>query len=391
MYSGPKVTNDSLVFGFDTGHGVANTAEPTRFYKGKPTVNMLTSGDNFANWNKTQNSGNPPTITSDVAPGPFHGTLADRMSIPTGGSYPRLYQYYTPASTATHTFSVWLKAESSGQGVFVGAFRNSPWALPSSTSFTITDEWVNYSFPINPQDTTSMQLYIGSHDSHKGKEFLIYGAHLEASSVKSPFLNGTRSTTASLIDLTKLIDIDVSGISFDSTGQPEFDGSNDYVDLGSDVAISPINQGWTAEYVFNSDTADVLQHFNGCEEDTHNAGWLALYQGKLQVWNRSPGIWKKGSTVFTSNTWYHVAFVQVNGTTMQFYVNGVAEGGDHVSYSWNASKSGFFARYIGRYEYNGGYSRYWNGHIPVAKLYNAPLTAAEIKQNYNAYKNRFNI
>lgn len=201
----------------------------------------------------------------------------------------------------------------------------------------------------------------------------------------------TRSSTNSLIDLTKTRDIDVSNVSFDSNGFIEFDGSSDYVDLGADLAVSPINQGWTAEYIFNSDSASTLQHFNGCEEDVHNAGWLALYQGKLQVWNRSPGIWKKGSTVFASNTWYHVAFVQESGTSMQFYVNGVAEGGDHVTYSWNASKSAFFARYIGRYENAGSYSRYFNGHIPVAKFYNKGLSAAEVKQNFNSYRKRFNL
>jgi len=201
----------------------------------------------------------------------------------------------------------------------------------------------------------------------------------------------TRSSTQSLIDLTKTTDINVSNVSFGSDGLPEFDGSNDYIDLGADLAVSPINQGWTAEYIFNSNSASTLQHFNGCEEDVHNTGWLALYQSKLQVWNRDPGIWRKGSTVFASNTWYHVAFVQESGTSMQFYVNGVAEGGDHVTYSWNASKSAFFARYVGRYEYNGGYSRYFNGHIPVAKFYNKGLSAAEVKQNFNQYKNRFNI
>ena len=75
---------------------------------------------------------------------------------------------------------------------------------------------------------------------------------------------------------------------------------------------------------------------------------------------------------------------------MKFYVNGVAEGGDHVSYSWNASKSAFFARYVGKYEY-GGYSRYFNGHIPVTRLYSKALTATQIKQNFKIYKKRFDI
>ena len=175
-------------------------------------------------------------------------------------------------------------------------------------------------------------------------------------------------------------------------GNTSFDGSDDYIDIGSDIMISPNNKGWTAEYVFNTDSASTLQHFNSAEADDFNANWLALFNSKMAVWNVSPGYWRYGSTVFQSNTWYHIAFVQdPGGTNMRFYVNGVAEGGDHVGNSWTASYSSLKTRYIGRYEYNGGYSRYFNGEIPVVKFYKDALSSNEIKQNYNSYKKRFNI
>ena len=175
-------------------------------------------------------------------------------------------------------------------------------------------------------------------------------------------------------------------------GNTSFDGTDDYIDIGSDIMISPNNQGWTAEYVFNTDSASTLQHFNSAEADDFNANWLALYNSKLAVWNVSPGYWRYGSTVFQSNTWYHIAFVQdPGGTNMRFYVNGVAEGGDHVGNSWTASYSSLKTRYIGRYEHAGGYGRYFNGEIPVVKFYKNALPSNEIKQNYNSYKKRFNI
>ena len=70
IHRGPNTVKDGLVFGYDTGYGLDNF-KPARFYKGKPAVNMLNSGDNFGNWNKTRNSGSNPTVTSDIAPGPF--------------------------------------------------------------------------------------------------------------------------------------------------------------------------------------------------------------------------------------------------------------------------------------------------------------------------------
>ena len=175
-------------------------------------------------------------------------------------------------------------------------------------------------------------------------------------------------------------------------GNTSFDGSDDYIDIGSDIMISPNNKGWTAEYVFNTDSASTLQHFNSAEADDFNANWLALLSSKMAVWNVSPGYWRYGSTQFQSNTWYHIAFVQdPGGTNMRFYVNGVAEGGDHVGNSWTASYSSLKTRYIGRYEHAGGYSRYFNGEIPVVKFYKNALSSNEIKQNYNSYKKRFNI
>ena len=390
MYTGPNLTNDNLVFGYDTGYGVANTAVPTRFYQGKPTVNMLTSGDNFGNWNKTQNSGNPPTITSGVAPGPFVGTLADRMSIPTGGSYPRIWQNYTPASTDTHTFSVWLKAESSGQGVFVGAFRNSPWSLPSSTSFTITDEWVNYSFAINPQDTTSMQLYIGSHDSHKGKEFLIYGAQLQTGSDKSPFVDGTRSATGSLIDLKRNTSIDVSNVSLDSTGQPTFDGTNDYI---SKTRRQYTTEPWSVETIFKPTDANDTS-WNGLFGGNlgaggywffHSAGNLGLYSSVGYITYRS---WTKANT-FIVDKFHHLTITYTPATTTTGTFNLYYNGGEKtMSFSFTFTNTYTLdSQYIGM----GGGNRYGTNDVAVYKEYGKVLSADEVQQNYNAYKNRFNL
>ena len=39
---GPNLVRDNLVFGYDTGYGVADNSTATRFYPGKPTTNLLT-------------------------------------------------------------------------------------------------------------------------------------------------------------------------------------------------------------------------------------------------------------------------------------------------------------------------------------------------------------
>ena len=47
----------------------------------------------------------------------------------------------------------------------------------------------------------------------------------------SPYVKGTRSSTASLIDLKRATNIDVSNVSFDSTGQPTFDNTDDRITM----------------------------------------------------------------------------------------------------------------------------------------------------------------
>ena len=43
MYTGPKLHNDQLVFGYDTGYGLDQHSS-TRHYKGEPATNLITSG-----------------------------------------------------------------------------------------------------------------------------------------------------------------------------------------------------------------------------------------------------------------------------------------------------------------------------------------------------------
>ena len=186
----------------------------------------------------------------------------------------------------------------------------------------------------------------------------------------------------------------VNGVGYVGTngGSLSFDGVDDYNDFGSDIIISPDNQGWTAEYWFNTSSASTLQHFNSAENDEFNANWLAILNSKLAVWNRNPGYWRYGSTLIQSNTWYQAVFVcDAGGTNYRYYINGIREGGDHVNNVWNATYSSLETRYVGRYEYNGSYGRYFVGKMPIVKMYNRALTADEILQNYNAVKGRFGL
>jgi len=378
MYTGPNIERDGLVFGYDTGYGVADNSTATRFYKGKPVVNMLSYGDDFNSWTKAKNSGSYPTINTKIKEGPIAGTMADRLSLPSDGSYPRIYQNFTPTSTTAHVFSVWLKGETTGQGCFVGAFRNSPWSSPSSTNFNITTEWVKYSFSINPADTTSHQIYIGSHNSHGGKSFLISKAQLAPGTISSPFTNGTRSSTDALIDLTRTTTIDVANVSFDSTGQPTFDGTDDKIDItfptlnssfGSIEVIVARKDTTTNSFIFSSVGGSTnryyLRHAGSTSYDACRGNPLS---------NASFG-------TMTQDKFYHLVMTW-NANTIYAYTNGELMNTSGYTNPGTSITSGNIGQ---------GPGTHVMADLPVFKIHNQILSATEIKQNFNAYKNRFNI
>jgi len=374
--SGANIVKNGLVFGYDTGYGAANNDVLTKYYQGEPTENILALG------------GSDTEVERSGTSYPYYSINID----------PYIQERWTPTNNVL-TLSYEGKRNfllggsgggNDGYPVYYIYFTDWSWA---STRGVTSYDWAYTKQTFTMPDPTSKSVRFAIYHMNSGNRGRSYSRKhkLEFNNTSTPFVNGVRRPTQSLIELTKTTNIDVSNISFDSTGQPTFDGSDDYIDLGSDVIISPNSKGWTAEYVFNTNSASTLQHFNSAESDDFNANWLAILSSKLAVWDHGQGTWRYGDTVFSSNTWYHIVFVQTSPTTMQFYVNGVPEGGDHTTFSWSPTYSSLKTRYVGRYEYNGGYGRYFNGEIPVTKMYNRPLSIQEVQQNFNAYKNRFNL
>lgn len=176
----------------------------------------------------------------------------------------------------------------------------------------------------------------------------------------------------------------------------KFDGSNDYIDLGSDVVFKTTG-GWTVETWVNYDSVAGAYdnttspaNFIGADSIVYNSWYWSVLDSKLALWNRSPGVWKYGSTTLASGRWYHAVLVSYDsGTSYQMYLNGQREGGDHVDYSWNSAYAGLRVRYIGRG--NSTYVRQLNGKIASTKIFTRALTDQEIQKNYNATKSRFGL
>ena len=339
IHRGPNMEKGGLVFGYDTGHGVCDNHTSSRFYQGKPTTNYLSDG--LSSYNVVQGSrwnGATPTFTKGMSE---FNTLVGTYNT-SGTSYMYSHDYVldddlSTLSSQVVTFSIYLRRTDTLGTVGMRIYDN---VSGYSTIYAdVTGQFQRFSITktlgANP---TRIFVMI---DNTNGGIIDFHSPMLEKGKA-SPFVDGTRSSTESLIDLKRTTDIDLSSMSFDSTGQPTFDGTDDDIDLGSDVTFKT-SGGWTVESVarynsvaggYNNVTSPA--NFIGSDSISYNSWYWSVLSGKLALWNISPGVWKYGSTTLQQDTWYHVTIVcSDDGTSYQMYLNGVAEGGDHTTYSWN--------------------------------------------------------
>ena len=168
----------------------------------------------------------------------------------------------------------------------------------------------------------------------------------------------------------------------------EFDGSNDYIDLGTPSNLTSIGaSNFAIECIIKPNTI--------------STGWTGLvYLGRFGQSNGHLGFnpsnnvsggtgdgstWQTHQTTYTlsAGTWYHLVMVRVSNT-INFYANGSAIGS--FSHSHTPSTATEYLE-VG----NGSSGEYFAGNIAYVKVYNQALSASEVLQNYNAIKGRYGL
>jgi hypothetical protein len=400
---GPKIVTDGLVFGYDTNYGVADNTTATRFYAGEPATNLY--GDiNTGNARPSQTEYNTSNWTATDFPKPpeevgrvYKHTSGALNSTWSGNSYGYILKGYTYLANTTYTLSCW---------VYVSKDANLNALHQSMEGATLTHT-ANRWYDMNNKGTwQQLKISCNSSSNVNGNAIIVYpnrsgvtdgsfsgffafgGAKLEINDSVTPYVLGTRSSTASLIDLKETADIDVSNVSFDSTGQPTFDGSDDRITMpaGSYETIGTNN--FTIEAVCKNTKTSSYNHFFSVKDQYHfafkasNTGTGILYVYRSSSLSTSSTV---SSYIPSRSEYYHIVCKR-EGDNLEIFVNGVSKG---TKSGWNniSIDNNSWPSYIGW----GNGSEYTGGDIPIVKVYNKALTATEIKQNYNAYKNRFSI
>jgi hypothetical protein len=423
MYTGPHIVNDNLVFGYDTGYGIANNTTSTRFYKGEPSENLWDSMLNTQSlrphtkhyWDGnrwTENS----TYTHPGVSGPvgtYLGIVFKHVSGALGSnwgnnSYGYMLRDIACTNGSTMTMSSWIytsvdcnldsipaviEGEAGGESLasgFPGAYNLSNKGTWQVIAKKATSDGNTRFIPLYPRKNGV------TNGSFAGFFMWALPQVTYGNNVVPPIQPGsTRSSTQSLIDLKRTTDIDVSNVSFDSTGQPTFDGTDDYISkTRNQYGISDL---WSVELVFEpTDDSDTAWNglFGGSLTQGgywffHSAGNLAYYEGNsgaigTKITYRD---WNKSNT-FTQDNHHHLVITYTPSSTTAGTFNLYYNGGEKTdsfswTFGWNHSLD---SRFIGS-----GDGRFGTNDVRIYKEYSKALTAAEVKQNYNAYKNRFNI
>ena len=207
-----------------------------------------------------------------------------------------------------------------------------------------------------------------------------------------------RSSIEGLIDLTRNYDIDTSSVSWDSSGFVSFDGTDDKIEVSGLTSVA----NYTYECVVKIDGSDSSYSGFGSIMNAPSGyggvgnGWLLRMDpnGSLQLYvknnssTHSLPISISGFRASNINKYIHLVYTY-NNSINKIYLNGKLIGTGTASSGSAPSNSTLM---IGGYTWGIPAHEYFlKGSQPITKLYNKMLDTEDVKRNFNAYKNRFNI
>lgn len=399
MYTGPNTINNGLVYGHDTGYGVVNNHTDTRFYPGEPTTNYVTDSSILqGGWGGSSSLIDSATKSFQLNVNSFHTDGAGwrsfmwDMRAHTGSAVTISATIEIPDDSPGDLAWVMMGQASSGSsGTSTNNYLGYSASSERYSKTTKNTERITWSGTIGntgtanqPNGVIGFTVWYNSGTSGTNSFIKVSNVQIEKKSHATPFVNGTRSNTASLIDLKRTRDISVANMSFEGTGQPDFDGTDDFISITDLLASQSIGSGTqlTISLWLNQDAYGSKMAFS-----TGQSGADRIYywtQSSLNTWRVGNYTSTTGhSTLPSVGEWYNTVLV-ISGNNVTVYLNG-AEDYTGTYTSFTTENYATFGRHGATSSY------YYNGNIAVAKIYEKALSAAEVTQNFNAYKNRFNI
>ena len=389
-----KVVTSGSVFMYDTGDTINS-------YMGEPTTNLINpNAPNIYTWwsrsiqTITQLSetykGNPIyRISISIDDGDMLYHINARWGAGSGWYMPSTTYY---ANTSYVASVIYRPVSHADTRVYGHPSNISGWGLTVDDSIDLAGGWKQDRIDRNYGTTVGDNRF---HHMHTPSAIIgqtvtidITNSQIEAKAHATPFVNGTRSATQGLLPVIGNSTIDLTNVSFDSNAQMTFDGTNDYIPLSPSIIPTT---AITVELIYRNDNSgastSILAGGAGQQDLNIHLPWsdTNVYWDAGRPFNR---IYK--ATTNAERTGIHHWVFTKDSTTgiMNIYLDGnlwKTEGGltSTIPSLWSVS--------LGCYDAGSGRNYFTTGILPVAKIYNRALSAAEVQQNYSKYKSRFNL
>jgi hypothetical protein len=172
----------------------------------------------------------------------------------------------------------------------------------------------------------------------------------------------------------------------------KFDGTNDYVKVGTNTSLQ-LNNVTIGAFFKTINNSQATQFIGGYGDTGYNGYWIGMSGGPITFYIGngvvSPsGYLQLSSGVTPNNDQIYYVVGTYDGTSQKIYVDGVLKN-TGTTVTGNIAYSGLTDGFlIGQIQ---GFSsvRYMTGNIYAMHVYNRALTATEIVKNYEALKSKF--
>jgi hypothetical protein len=382
---------DALVFAYDTG-------DTRNSYKGRPTTNYGPAS--FGDWGTESSAERIATGNT------YNGQPTYNCRTVVGESYRGVEKTISGLRTAagssgTVTMSCMVRNNNSSAYNMYAYIGHD---FGSTRTIAANSDWQKVQWTVNQSSMNNDYVEFRPYTNNASVYLEMTMPMVEVNvTYATQFTDGTRSSTQGLLDLTGNRTIDLANAGFDSNAQISLDGSNDSFETTSNLANLTDLASGTIELVFKwsagTDYTVLLHAFSGTSyygttvglgnwTGTYGDESIYLFVNEADGTQRVNSLYRNGHYTYRDGVYHHVVFT-VGSNTVKGYIDGT-EMSLTSSSGTKLTQSSVTKLQVGKREYGGG-TGFHSGEVPVVKIYSRALTAAEVRNNYNQYRTRFNI
>jgi hypothetical protein len=393
--AGPNIVTNNLIFGIDERNTKKSWIGPpitNQFLAPTPTQNgdvtfalngtgtfKRITGGTFDGYSISQND---VVYRYDlgVAGCHYHGNA---VTIASGVYVTWTFDYYiSPDAANLGTANYLANVEGVGSmAITLPNFNKGVWQSIKSTS-ALTTSSGSANLLLYPGACSSSYLASSGYILYKNPQVTVTTYN---PTVGIPFVNGTRTSSQSLLDTVSKNIITANNLVYAADGTFSFNGSSSNCTIPNNTIFdtqTPTVEAWIKP-------STLTQNGFIFEKGSVNTEYSLFFEGSSIVWRHASAAGgytnlTTPTSALTVNQWNHVVGTFESGSR-KIYINGVQVASDATVQTIPVNNGG---QTIGMYNTNG---YYYSGSIGVVRVYTRVLTANEVKQNFDSLRSRYGI